>query len=73
MNIKTVAVVSSGSYLFRLRAKVYTIIFTDIDNFCWAGRKIFQTNVIDQIKKKFLVKPKVTINFKYLEKKISEF
>lgn len=71
MNIKTIASVSSGSYLFRLRAKVHTIIFTD--NFCWAGRKIFQTNVIDQIKKKFLVTPKVTINFKYLRKKIPEF
>ena len=46
--------------------KLHDVISTHVDYFCWAGTKLFLVNVIDQIKKQFVIKSEEVSDFKYV-------
>ena len=45
---------------------LHGIILTHVDDFCWAGSKMFEKCVIDGIRKSFKVKSEENSNFKYV-------
>ena len=47
-------------------SKLHGIISLHVDDFCWGGSKLFLLNVIDPIKKKFVIKSEEASTFKYV-------
>ena len=45
---------------------LHGMILTHVDDFCWAGSKLFETCVIDGIRKSFKVKSEEHVNFRYV-------
>ena len=53
-------------YTWHFEGKLHGIIATHVDDFCFAGSKMFQTSVIDKIYKIFKVKSEEVNEFRYL-------
>ena len=46
--------------------KLHGIIATDIDNFCFSGSEIFQTRVMDRLRRLFKIKSLEVAEFQYI-------
>ena len=53
-------------YTWHFEGKLHGIIATHVDDFCFAGSKVFQASVIDKIYKIFKVKSEEVNEFRYL-------